>query len=104
MVNRDVIPAIPGVALIPLSEAQALLALDPGRGLADIELGVIDALEEAAPGPGRRALAELRALLRGWRNDPQWTFEPRTIVVAERCDADTTARHRPARRLRTGPA
>ena len=100
VVNREAIPAIPGVALIPLSDTQAFLALDPGRGLADIELAVIDALEEAAAGASRRALAELRDLLRGWRHDPQWAFEPRTILVAEHRDPDPREKHRSAPRLR----
>ena len=84
VVNRREMPPISGVVLIPLSDTQAFLALEPGRGLADIELGVIDAIDEGQAGDGRRALEEFRDELRRWRKDPQWHFEPRTIVVAER--------------------
>jgi hypothetical protein len=86
VVDRKAVPAIPGVALIPLSDTQAFLALEPGRGLADVELAVIDALEEGQLVEGRAALSKLRDLLRKWRNDPLWHFEPRTVVVAESRD------------------
>lgn len=92
VVNRDVMPPIPGVSLIPLSDTQAFLALEPGKGLADIELLVIDALEDATSADSRRALAGLRDMLRQWRRDPHWQFESRAIVVAERREPETKAR------------
>ena len=89
LVNRREIPAIAGVVLIPLSETQAFLALEPGKGLADIELSVIDAIGEAPSTDGRRSLEAFRDLLREWRKDPQWRFESRAIVVAERREIES---------------
>ena len=101
VVNRAVIPAIPGVVLIPLSKTQAFLTLDSGRGLADIELAVIDALDGAMTPENRQALEEFRELLRAWRKDPAWRFEPRTIVLAEHRGGRSTRRQPSSRRTRT---
>ena len=76
---------LPGVNVIPLHGDRAFLALEPGCGVADLEIAVIDRLEEQDLDPDeRRSLTELRALLRQWRRDPRITFRPRSIIVVER--------------------
>jgi hypothetical protein len=73
---------MPGVSLIPLSEGRAFLALDAGRGVADLELLVLDRLEDRKiPASERGALLKLRQLLKQWRQDGI-RFESRSIIVA----------------------
>jgi hypothetical protein len=85
VVDAAAVTAFPGVSLIPLSAGRAFLALGPGRGLADLELAVLDRLEAGSPAVGeRRALAKLRQLLRAWRHDHRLAFQTRSIIVVER--------------------
>jgi hypothetical protein len=82
VVNSAMLRSIPGVQLVPLSQTQAFLALDPGRGMADLELAVVDRLEQpTTSGRERQALARLRAQLRKWRRDPHLQFLTRSIIL-----------------------
>ena len=73
-----------GVSPISLADGRAFLALDPGKGAADLELALIDRLEASkVPDTERDALTRLRALLQQWRRDGIH-FESRTIVLAKR--------------------
>jgi hypothetical protein len=73
---------MPGVSLIPLSDGRAFLALESGRGVADLELVVIDRLEsKRVPAAERTALLRLRQLLKQWRQEGVH-FESRAIIVA----------------------
>lgn len=83
VVDRRGFSGLPGVALIPLSSSRAFLALESGGGLAELELAVVDRLDEGVALPDRNVLLELRRKLREWRNDPQWRFQNRSIIVAE---------------------
>jgi outer membrane translocation and assembly module TamA len=84
MVNAQVLSHIPGVAVIPMSDGRGLLALDPGRGVADLELAVIDRLDATRLAPTEReALTALRDRLREWRQQGV-VFESRAIIVATR--------------------
>jgi hypothetical protein len=84
VVRRSAFGALPGVSIIPLSSDRAFLALEPGHGMADLELAVADRLEDETVGEAeRRALLELRQLLRLWRRDPALRFETRAIIVGE---------------------
>ena len=76
---------LPGVNILPLHDDRAFLALQPGRGMSDLELAVHDRLSE--PSIGRRkttALKRLRTQLRGWRTDRSLRCETRAIIVIER--------------------
>ena len=76
---------LPGVNILPLHDDRAFLALQPGRGMADLELAVHDRLGE--PSLGRReatALKRLRAQLKAWRTDRNLRCETRAIIVIER--------------------
>jgi hypothetical protein len=84
-VSSDVIRSLPGVQLIPLSATQAFLALESGKGMADLEVAVIDRLERIKrPGRERDTLEQLLKQLRRWRRDPSLTFEPRSIILVAR--------------------
>ena len=73
---------MPGVSLIPVTDGRGFLALDSGRGVADLELIVLDRLEDRAlPAAERTALLKLRQLLKQWRQDGI-QFESRSIIVA----------------------
>jgi hypothetical protein len=84
MVNAGVLSHIPGVNIIPLSDGRGLLALQPGRGVADLEIAVIDRLDAPrVPPREREGLTALRDKLREWRLQGV-QFESRAIVVATR--------------------
>lgn len=88
MVNAEVLSHLPNVSIIPLSDGRGLLALEAGRGVADLEIAVIDRLDAPRiPEPEREALVALREKLREWRQQGV-RFESRAIIVANR---DTTA-------------
>lgn len=85
VVNPQILKSLPGVNIVPLSGDRAFLALDPGRGVTDLELAVTDRLEDPSIAPSeRKALKDLRAQLRSWRHDRSLRFHTRTIIVVER--------------------
>ena len=45
-VNQKVIKHLPRCELVPFGQDAAVVALEPGRGLSDLALGVVDRLEE----------------------------------------------------------
>lgn len=82
LVNNEAIKQIPGVSMIPLADGRAFLALESGRGVADLEIAVIDRLESTRLPPGEReGLTALRDRLREWRMAGV-RFEARSIIVA----------------------
>jgi hypothetical protein len=84
VVNRSAFKSLPGIQIIPLNGDRAFLALEPGRGMTDLELTVIDRLADPAiPVRERKALKELRARLREWRLAPTLRCHTRTIIVVE---------------------
>jgi len=88
VINRAVFTSLKGVNIVPLHGDRAFLALDPGRGMTDLELAVIDSLDNPRiEVRERRALQKLRAQLRAWRRDRTLRFHSRSIIVAERLPA-----------------
>ena len=84
LVRPEHFDKLKGVSLIPLADGRAFLALEPTKGVADLELAVLDRLEAPAVGTVERdALAQLRALLQQWRKEGV-AFESRSIVIAKR--------------------
>lgn len=84
LVKPDVFRNIPGVAVIPLADGRGFLALEPGRGVAELEIAVLDRIDsDGVPEPERAALLTMRALLRQWRQEGI-RFHARSIIVAER--------------------
>ena len=83
VVNPAFIQSIPTVQMVPLSDHEAFLALEPGKGMADLEIAVVDHLERLKPGtPERRAAERLLQQLRAWRRDSNLTFQARSIILA----------------------
>jgi len=81
-VRAELFGDMPGVSLIPLSEGRGFLALESGKGVADLELAVLDRMEsKRVPAAERAALLRLRQLLKQWRQEGI-NFESRTIIVA----------------------
>lgn len=88
VVNRSVLRTLPGVSIIPLNGNRAFLALEPGRGMADLELAVIDRLDDEAVRPReRKALHGLGTQLKKWRQNRALRFHTRAIIVVERVTA-----------------
>jgi hypothetical protein len=84
LVQPEIFKNIPGVAVIPLADGRGFLALEPGRGVAELEIAVLDRLEShGLPDREREALTTIRGLLRKWRQDGI-RFQARSIIVAER--------------------
>lgn len=82
VVNSAAVRSLPGVQLIPISDGQAFLALEPGKGMADLELAVLDRLESLPVGSRDRAAVEsLLQRLRGWRRDERLSFHSRAIIL-----------------------
>ena len=85
LVDPDRLGHLPGVALIPFTVNRAFLALESGKGMADLELAVLDRLDEPTLDDAeRRALSEFRQYLRELRRDRARRFESRSIIVVER--------------------
>ena len=83
-VNPSIVKRLPGVEIIPLTDNRAFLALEPGRGMADLEIAVRDRLDSQSIGAAeRRALEALRARLVQWRRDPSLNARSRAIIVVE---------------------
>lgn len=82
VVNAGAMQQLPGVAIIPLSDGRGFLALDAGKGVADLELAVIDRLDSVGvPRTERATLQVLRDRLKQWRQEGI-QFETRTIIIA----------------------
>jgi hypothetical protein len=81
-VRAELFGDMPGVALIPLTDGRAFLALESGKGVADLELAVLDRMESKRVAASERAaLLRLRQLLKQWRQEGI-NFDSRTIIVA----------------------
>ncbi len=73
---------LPSVELVPLSEGRALIALDHGAGLADLELALRDGLEdESYSASDRAALTGVVTVLRRARKAAGSAIRTRTIIV-----------------------
>jgi hypothetical protein len=83
LVRAGLFNEMPGVSPISLTDGRAFLALEAGKGVADLELFVLDRIDDQKiDAAEREALVELRALLKRWRQDGI-RFESRSIIVAQ---------------------
>jgi hypothetical protein len=83
LVRPDAFVGLDGVSVIPLSDGRGFLALEAGRGVADLEVAVVDKLDAPTLGAEQRAaLTEVRQLLREWRLQGL-RFVSRSILVVE---------------------
>lgn len=92
LVKPESFANLKGISTIPLADGRGFLALDPGKGVADLELAVIDRLDMQGLPAGERAdLQFLRQQLRQWREEGT-EFESRSIIVARREPSSTRGR------------
>lgn len=92
LVAPDAFDGLDGVSVIRLSDGRGFLALETGKGYADLELAVADQLDAPSSSPERRrALAAIRQQLREWRQ-AGLKFESRSILVVDRQEAGVPTR------------
>lgn len=85
VVDQKSLTTLPGVSVVPLAAGRSFLALESGKGMADLEVAVLDRLDEGGLAESeRKTLEELRRQLREWRQDRQLSFYTRSIIVVER--------------------
>ena len=84
LVKPEPFENLKGISIIPLADGRGFLALDVGKGVADLEIAVIDRLDAKGLAVSERtALQFLRQQLRTWRQAGT-EFESRAIIVAKR--------------------
>jgi hypothetical protein len=94
VVDPAIYRSLPGVAVIPVAAERAFLALETGRGVADLELAILDRVEDRRTAPAeRRNLEALLREVRGWRRSRGYRFSSRSIIIVER--HEPRARRRP---------
>lgn len=92
IVSPDLFDGLDGVSVIRLSDGRGFLALQAGKGYADLELAVADQIDAPGVTPQRRQeLSSIRRQLREWRLSGL-RFEARSILVVDRQDIGTKAR------------
>lgn len=92
IVTPDLFDGLPGVAVIRLSDGRGFLALEAGKGYADLEVAVADKIDGAGVPPARRQeLIRIRKQLREWRQ-AGLTFDSRSILVVEQHDVGAKTR------------
>ena len=102
VVNRALFKSLPGINIIPLTGDRAVLALEPGGGMTDLELAVIDRLDDpSVDRVERQALGRLRTQLRAWRHDRVLRFHARAIIVVERVAGQRQRRGATGRKTRS---
>jgi hypothetical protein len=98
VVDPRTLRSAPGMSVVPVASGRAFLAFDEGRGLADLELALLEQLQD--PRTDAAARKELRALarqVRSWRRGRGFRFSKRSIILVER-----TKRGRAPRPKRSG--
>ena len=89
-----------GIELVPLPDGRALIAFDPPKTIADLELVVFDALDDPNLSPGDRRIFEgIGSILRDARRANDVTLLQRSIIVIENAG---NGHRRPRRVLTAG--
>lgn len=95
LVAPHVFDGLDGVAVIRLSDGRGFLALEAGKGYADLEVAVADKVDTPGVSPAqRRELMHIRKQLRDWRQSGL-IFESRSILVVDRQEIGPRARALP---------
>lgn len=98
VVNPQSYRNLPGVSVIPMAADRAFLALEAERGIADLELAILDRLEDSrATSEERRQLRRLRAQVRDWRRSKDLGFSTRSIILVEQRGRKTRKSRRTGR-------
>jgi hypothetical protein len=100
VVDPRAIRSVPGMSVVPVASGRAFLAFDEGRGLADLELAVLERLEDQTIGAGvRKELKVLHRQVQDWRRSRGFRSSTRSIILVER-----VSRPRRRRRPRSRPS
>jgi hypothetical protein len=84
VVDPQSIHSVPGVSVVPVAAGRAFLAFGEGRGLADLEVAVLDRLRNGNASPAiRRELTALHRQIRDWRRSRRLRFSTRSIIIVE---------------------
>jgi hypothetical protein len=100
VVDPRTLRSAPGMSVVPVASGRAFLAFDEGRGVADLELAILEQLQDPKTDIAMRK--ELRALqrqVRDWRRGRGFRFSKRSIILVERARAPRSRRTR-----RSGPS
>lgn len=85
VVDPRALSSVPGMSVVPVASGRAFLAFEDGRGLADLELAILDRLRDARIDPSmRRELRALHGRVRDWRRERGFRFSKRSIILVER--------------------
>lgn len=85
VVDPELIQSVPGVSVVPVAAGRAFLAFGEGRGLADLEVAVLDRLQTGKANPAvRKDLTALHRQIRDWRRSRRLRFSTRSIIIVER--------------------
>ena len=85
VVDPRALRSAPGMSVVPVASGRAFLAFDEGRGLADLELALLEQLRDAkTPPAARRELGALKHQVRDWRRGRGYRFSKRSIILVER--------------------
>jgi hypothetical protein len=85
VVDPQLIHSVPGVSVVPVVAGRAFLAFGEGRGLADLEVAVLDRLQHGDVSPTvRKELTVLHRQIRDWRRSRRLRFSTRSIIIVER--------------------
>lgn len=84
VVGEASLRGLQGVTTIPMGDGRAFLAFDGPKGVAELELALLDRIDELSESSSERAtLAQIRDTLRSWRRDASLRFLTRSIIVVE---------------------
>ena len=85
VVDPRALRSAPGMSVVPVASGRAFLAFDEGRGLADLELAIVEQLRNSKTGPAaRKELTALQRQVRDWRRGRGYRFSKRSIILVER--------------------
>ena len=85
VVDPRALRSAPGMSVVPVASGRAFLAFDEGRGLADLELAILEQLRDARTTPAmRRELRAFQRQVRDWRRGRGYRFSKRSIILVER--------------------
>lgn len=98
VVDPRALRSAPGMSVVPVASGRAFLAFEEGRGLADLELAILEQLRDPKTDPAvRKELRALQGQVGDWRRGRGFRFSKRSIILVER-----TGRPRPPRSKRNG--
>ena len=98
VVDPQLIQSVPGVSVVPVAAGRAFLAFGEGRGLADLEVAVLDRLQKGKASPAvRKELTVLHRQIRAWRRSRRLRFSTRSIIIVERVNPARRGRRSQAR-------